>query len=374
MPKKKESQDAKKTRKSTSKDTSVTSPGAGEIVLPPNPTATHLVASNPFDDPPPNVMKVAPTGYPYAGQSMVRLPPNGGMGSYPGWNRPELRGMRPPYSNPGGPGWSMPVHGSSGMNPPHPMYSHVGPSHSMPNNGYAMNRPHYAVPGMAPYRGSPRMFMGNPRQAMGPLGSPTPESMMMESPGIGSNHDMGFTNMASSGNQGHMLQNTGQMMKALTRPPAQQASPTATAARKSSTSSSKTTEGKSPKSGEPSTKARKKSEKKSQESKAKAEAEKAPSASSCDFSVPPHSILPVLPQVCKGCSTNITSANEEVIRCLASCKNWYHRTCVGLSDIAYKHLKTEELAVWACDSCLQTKEIFSVQPRTPFLEQLSSAA
>nr|CAB3265336.1 pygopus homolog 2-like [Phallusia mammillata] len=365
MPKKKESQESKKARKTsaTSKDTSTTSPGAGDIVPPPNPSATHLVASNPFDDPPQNSMKMGPGFFP--NQPMVRLQaPGGGMGSpYPGFpGRPELHGMR--YPGPGGPvgpGWNVPMHSNNGMST-HPGYHHnMTPNPNMPNNGY-MNRPPYG-PGMPPFRASPRMHMNSVRPGMGPLGSPGPDSVMMD------NQSMG-PGMMSGGNHGHMLQNTGQM-KALTRPPAQLPSPS-TSGRKTSTSSSKT-EGKSPKSSEPSSKSRKKSEKKPSAESKKAEAEKAASQESMDHNVVPHSIPPVLPQKCKSCSNDIAST-DDVIRCLASCRQWYHRTCVGLTEAAYSHLKSEELAIWACDVCLQNKEIFSVQPRHQLFDHLTSAA
>lgn len=361
MPKKKETQESKKARKtsSTSKDTSTTSPNSGEIVPPPNPSATHLVASNPFDDPPPNTMKVGPGFYP--NQPMVRLQaPSGGMGSpYPGFPpRTDIRGMR--YSGPGGPGWNVPMH-NNGMNP-HPGYHpnmHTNPN--IPNNGYGINRPPYG-PGIQSYRGSPRMHMNSVRPGMGPLGSPGPDSVMMDNPNMG-------PGMMSSGNHGHMLQNTGQM-KALTRPPTQLPSPS-TSGRKTSTSSSKT-EGKSPKSSEPSTKSRKKSDKKPPQESKKTDTDKS-SQDTGDHNVAPHSVPPVLPQKCKSCSIEIVTS-DDAIRCLASCRQWYHRACVGLTEAAYTHLKSEELAIWACDVCLQSKEIFSVQSRHQLFDHLTSAA
>ncbi|XP_076800420.1 pygopus homolog 1-like [Clavelina lepadiformis] len=365
MPKKKDSSESKKSRKSSSasKDVTSSSPGVGDIVPPPNPAATHLVASNPFDDPPPRMMTSFPN------QSMMRMPGQSpGMGpGYPGWN--PRAGMRP-FNAGGAPSWGNPMATNNNI-PSHPAYNQ-----NIPNNGYGMNRPHY-LGGPIPFRGSNRMAVNNIRPGIGPLGSPgAPENMMHDSTNMGPNH------MVSSGNQGHMLQNTGQM-KALTRPPAQLPSPNPTSARKGSTSSNKNVSGesKSPKSLDGNVKQRKKSEKKSslegkKSSSDSSDKQSLNSTNTLDsiVAVAPHSIPPELPQVCKSCRKEINYPTEDVVRCIASCNKWYHRTCVGLSESALKLLKMEELALWACDHCLQTKEIYSVKPRTTLLDTQLAAA
>ena len=345
MPKKRDGPDAKKTRKSssTSKDAHSNSPLEGpDILPPPTPSASHLVASNPFDDTvPSNPIKMM---HNFPNQPMMRM--GGSIGpSFPGWGPGPRGGMRPQFGAPGAPNWNPNIHGNANMGPgPLPGYNP-----NMGSNGYG----HFHGPG--PFRGSSRMPM-NIRPGMGPMGSPEGDGMMHD-PAMGPNH------MVSSGNQGHMLQNTGQM-KALTRPPSQ-LSPRI---RKGSASSSKNVnESKSPKAESSLAKQRKKAEKKlSQDNKSKnIDHDRLSSSNGGDANVPPHAIPPKEPQTCSQCSKNIDYTQEDAIRCLASCNKWYHRTCVGLTEAAYNCLKSEELAIWACDTCLQLKEIQSVRSRVP---------
>ena len=345
MPKKRDGPETKKSRKSSSasKDAASSSPMGSDILPPPTPAASHLVASNPFDDTvPSNPMKM----HNYPNQPMMRMSP-----AFPPWGPGPRSVMRPQYSAPGGPNWGTNMHSNPNMGPV------PGYNPNMPSNGYG----HYSGPGLPTMRGSTRIPLGNVRPGVGPMGSPDGDPMLHD-PSMGPNH------MVSSGNQGHMLQNTGQM-KALTRPTAQMSSPNI---RKTSTSSNKHLgDSKSPKASDSSmTKQRKKNEKKlSQENKSKSSENERPIGNDSAANNAPHAIPPKeLPQTCPQCSKNIDYPVEDAIRCLASCNKWYHRTCVGLTENAYKFLKMEELAIWACDVCLRSKEIQSIRPRVPVVD------
>lgn len=343
MPKKRDGTESKK-RKSSSASKDVSSSPTIDILPPPTPSATHLVASNPFDDTAPsNPMKMV---HNFPSQSMMRMGGNMGPGM-PGWAPNPRSGIRTPYGNHGGPGWNPAIHG----NPNIRSIPNFNPA--MPNNGFN----HYTNPGMPPFRGPPRMPMNNMRPGMGHLG-PSDYDGLMHEPSMGPNH------LVSSGNQGHMLQNTGQM-KALTRSNVQMPSPNV---RKGSSSSNKNLTGdtKSPKAADTvPIKQRKKSEKKSAEKSKNSNSEK---GNNVDPPVPPHSTPPKEPQSCKMCSRVIDHLNEDAIRCIASCNVWYHRACVGITPEAYNLLKNEEFAVWACDSCLHAREIPSVFTR-PLLSE-----
>ena len=348
MPKKRDGPDSKKARKSSaaSKDPSASPMGNADIVPPPTPSATHLVASNPFDDTvPSNSVKVMNN---FSNQPMMRM----GGPAFPGWGPGPRGGIRPPYGNPGASNWSGNLHGNPNMG------QMPGYTHSLPSNGFG----HFHGPGMPGYRGSSRMSLNNIRPGMGHLGSSDMDGMMHESV-MGPNH------LVSSGNHGHMLQNTGQM-KVLTR-----SGPQMPLSRKASTSLSKNlgSESKSPKTSDSGAKQRKKAEKKSnQENRTKSNENDR--VNNNDSAVAPHSILPKEPQNCKFCNKNIDYPCEDAIRCLASCNMWYHRVCVGLTPEAYNFLKSEEVAIWACDYCLKTKEIHSVRPRMPMVDgQIASA-
>lgn len=49
--------------------------------------------------------------------------------------------------------------------------------------------------------------------------------------------------------------------------------------------------------------------------------------------------------------------NDQAILCESGCNFWYHRSCTGLSELAFVMLTQEVYAEWACDHCLQTKSI-----------------
>ncbi|DBA13460.1 TPA: hypothetical protein GDO54_018545, partial [Pyxicephalus adspersus] len=58
---------------------------------------------------------------------------------------------------------------------------------------------------------------------------------------------------------------------------------------------------------------------------------------------------------------NITA---DAIKCEASCRKWFHRTCTGLTEVAHTLLKAEASAVWCCDRCMASKDVQLVQLET----------
>lgn len=336
MPRKKsEGSEAKKSRKA-SKDRINSSP-AGEILPPPMPTEAHLVASNPFDD----IASSSPMhpghsprfqGMHPGGMVSPSYAPQMGPGPGPaGWNHP--RGMRPHFASPYGP------HMGNDMGGPY-----VGmPPQQLSPNSFNMNRPMmggHPVPGMPPhpgYRGPIRM----PRDGMGSPLQPAGKFQVNRLPGMP---------MGPMGNQGHM-------------PPGQMKMQSS---RKSSISS----EGGSKPRKEP--KSRKKS-KSSEKKAALLEAEKQKNnENSLKNELPklntsaPHAAPPNGVQTCIKCKIEINFPSEDCVRCIASCNNWYHRKCSGLTKPALRHLQSEEYALWACDTCISTKEINSIRDTMNF--------
>ena len=56
---------------------------------------------------------------------------------------------------------------------------------------------------------------------------------------------------------------------------------------------------------------------------------------------------------------------EELVRCF-TCKTWFKRTCVGISELAYKQLVLEQnYCAWSCQTCIQTKVVNSYVPKVP---------
>ncbi|CAL1538826.1 unnamed protein product [Lymnaea stagnalis] len=49
--------------------------------------------------------------------------------------------------------------------------------------------------------------------------------------------------------------------------------------------------------------------------------------------------------------------NDQAVLCESGCNFWFHRICTGLTADAFSMLKAEIYAEWACDRCLNTKNI-----------------
>ncbi|KAM4747630.1 pygopus homolog 1 [Rhinophrynus dorsalis] len=61
-------------------------------------------------------------------------------------------------------------------------------------------------------------------------------------------------------------------------------------------------------------------------------------------------------QRCGICTLEVNNF-QDAIECEASCQKWFHRTCTGMTEIAYALLTAEASAVWGCDSCMANKDI-----------------
>ncbi|CDQ61901.1 unnamed protein product [Oncorhynchus mykiss] len=68
---------------------------------------------------------------------------------------------------------------------------------------------------------------------------------------------------------------------------------------------------------------------------------------------PSHSSTePVFP--CGVCLNEVND-DQEAILCEASCQKWFHRVCTGMTETAYNLLTAEVSAVWGCDICMEEK-------------------
>lgn len=56
--------------------------------------------------------------------------------------------------------------------------------------------------------------------------------------------------------------------------------------------------------------------------------------------------------------------NDQAILCESGCNFWYHRGCTGLSEYAYTFLNEEIYAEWACDKCMQSKNVPLIKWKT----------
>ena len=60
---------------------------------------------------------------------------------------------------------------------------------------------------------------------------------------------------------------------------------------------------------------------------------------------------------CNFCDCLQVHENDQAILCESGCNFWFHRTCVGLTEEAFRMLKTEVYAEWVCDRCFSSKNI-----------------
>jgi len=294
-----------KRKKNAAKETVTSTAGQLDNVRPPNPEESNLVARDPFDDAPKpspgmQMRMVHPSFHP--GQPMPRMVSHAPMGA----SYREMPGMRPGF------GYSMGPHhfpgGHIGM-VRSPSYS----GHPSCPNGYPMSR----VPYMA-YR--QRMINGiRPGMPGGPMSDGVIEHGMIGGPG------------AHLGPMGR---------------------PTLTAIRRQSTGSSKNSavDGKSPKIEPSAPKSKKKNDKKS--SSIKTEDVK-PMNGMDGLGSGNATPTPAAPKTCRICNQEI-AVGEDMIQCKASCGMYFHKTCTGLTDAAYKFLITEEIAIWCCDFCIKS--------------------
>ncbi|XP_028812920.1 pygopus homolog 1 [Denticeps clupeoides] len=74
----------------------------------------------------------------------------------------------------------------------------------------------------------------------------------------------------------------------------------------------------------------------------------------------PTSAEPVYP--CGICLSEVND-DQEAILCDASCQKWFHRVCTGMTETAYNLLAAEASAVWGCDTCMEEKGAQLVRTR-----------
>jgi len=63
---------------------------------------------------------------------------------------------------------------------------------------------------------------------------------------------------------------------------------------------------------------------------------------------------PIYP--CGVCHKEIHDSDQAIL-CESGCNFWFHRTCTGLTDLAYILLTKEVYAEWVCERCLSFRSI-----------------
>lgn len=63
---------------------------------------------------------------------------------------------------------------------------------------------------------------------------------------------------------------------------------------------------------------------------------------------------PIYP--CGVCHKEIHDSDQAIL-CESGCNFWFHRTCTGLTDLAYILLTKEVYAEWVCERCLSSRAI-----------------
>ncbi|XP_066557442.1 pygopus homolog 1 [Amia ocellicauda] len=64
-----------------------------------------------------------------------------------------------------------------------------------------------------------------------------------------------------------------------------------------------------------------------------------------------------------GICMNEVNDDQEAILCEASCQKWFHRICTGMTETAYNLLTAEASAVWGCDTCMEDKGVQLMRTR-----------
>lgn len=65
---------------------------------------------------------------------------------------------------------------------------------------------------------------------------------------------------------------------------------------------------------------------------------------------------------CGICSVEVNPV-ADALMCEASCQRWFHRTCTGMTDVAYALLRAETSAIWGCDTCMANKDILLIRTK-----------
>ncbi|KAK9393774.1 pygopus 1 [Crotalus adamanteus] len=64
-----------------------------------------------------------------------------------------------------------------------------------------------------------------------------------------------------------------------------------------------------------------------------------------------------------GICTHEVNDDQDAILCEVSCQKWFHRICTGMTESAYGLLTAEASAVWGCDTCMTDKDIQLIRTR-----------
>ncbi|KAL8197030.1 UNVERIFIED_CONTAM: hypothetical protein K2H54_007316 [Gekko kuhli] len=77
----------------------------------------------------------------------------------------------------------------------------------------------------------------------------------------------------------------------------------------------------------------------------------------------PHGHPPSEPVYPCGICTHEVNDDQDAILCEASCQKWFHRVCTGMTESAYGLLTAEASAVWGCDTCMADKDVQLMRTR-----------
>lgn len=86
-----------------------------------------------------------------------------------------------------------------------------------------------------------------------------------------------------------------------------------------------------------------------------------------------HGHPPTEPVYPCGICTHEVNDDQDAILCEASCQKWFHRICTGMTESAYGLLTAEASAVWGCDACMADKDVQLMRTREAGGPPVSSA-
>jgi hypothetical protein len=49
--------------------------------------------------------------------------------------------------------------------------------------------------------------------------------------------------------------------------------------------------------------------------------------------------------------------NDQAVLCESGCNFWFHRSCTGLTEMAFQYLVSEAIAEWVCEPCFESKKV-----------------
>ncbi|KAM6425893.1 pygopus homolog 1 [Liasis olivaceus] len=91
--------------------------------------------------------------------------------------------------------------------------------------------------------------------------------------------------------------------------------------------------------------------------------EKGGGSSKVPLHPPQHGHAPSEPVYPCGICTHEVNDDQDAILCEASCQKWFHRVCTGMTESAYGLLTAEASAVWGCDACMADKDVQLMRTR-----------